>query len=56
MSWFSDGKKLLALAVIGAALLGAWMFAYDPFGPGLVLHRNRITGAVCSARESCWWP
>ena len=52
---FSDGRTLLTFAVIAATLLGAWMFAYEPVGPNLLLHRNRITGAVCPIADSCWF-
>jgi hypothetical protein len=27
-------------------MLGAWMFRYEPFGPALNYHRNRLTGAT----------
>jgi hypothetical protein len=57
-----DGRHLLAIAIaflavaiIFATLVGAWMFRYEPVGSGLVTHRNRFTGAVCRIEEDCWF-
>ena len=45
----------LAIAIIFATLIGAWMFRYESVGSGLVTHRNRFTGAVCRIEEDCWF-
>ncbi len=52
--WLSDGRRLLAIAIIFATLLGAWMFRYEKW-EGVAIHRNRFTGAVCSAFHECWF-
>jgi hypothetical protein len=44
---------LLAVAIILATLIGAWMFRYETYGIGV--HRNRFTGAVCFKSEECWF-
>jgi hypothetical protein len=48
-----DGTQLLAIAIIFATLIGAWMFRYEDLGPGV--HRNRFTGVVCSTLQECWF-
>jgi hypothetical protein len=53
----SDGgamMRLVALAIVLAALLMAWLFRYEPIGDGTV-HRNRITGHYCTFMEDCWF-
>ena len=35
LTWFSDGRRLLAAAIIFAAVVGAWMFRYDRMGAQL---------------------
>jgi hypothetical protein len=50
--WFSDGKRALATAMVIAVVVGAWMFRYEILSPGM--HRNRLTGNVCSIHQSCW--
>jgi hypothetical protein len=53
IEWFSaDGRRLIAVAIIFATLLGAWMFRYEANG---VFHRNRFTGAICELRHECWF-
>jgi hypothetical protein len=55
LNWLLDGPRLLAIAIIFATLVGAWMFRqYEPYPNYDFLHRNRITGAVCYAYEECW--
>lgn len=49
----SDGTSFLACAIVFATLSSAWLFRYETLGHG-VYHRNRITGAVCQVRNSCW--
>jgi hypothetical protein len=49
-----DSRHLLAIAIIFATLVGAWMFRYEILPPG-GLHRNRFTGAVCRPEEECWF-
>jgi hypothetical protein len=51
---FFDGRRLLAIAIVLAALLGAWMFRYEDI-PNSHSHRNRITGVVCFYWEGCWF-
>jgi hypothetical protein len=29
MMWFSDGRRLLTIAIVFATLVGAWMFRYE---------------------------
>jgi hypothetical protein len=53
LEWLSDGRRLLAVAIILATLIGAWMFRYETYGIGV--HRNRFTGAVCFKSEECWF-
>jgi hypothetical protein len=47
-----NSRILLALAIIFATLVGAWMFRYEQVGS--FEHRNRFTGALCSYEENCW--
>jgi hypothetical protein len=30
LKWFSEGSMLLAIAIVFATLVGAWMFRYEP--------------------------
>ena len=53
LTWLSDGRRLLALAIIFAALAGAWMFRYERVGQ--MIHQNRFTGAICSILDECWF-
>jgi hypothetical protein len=53
LEWLSDRRRLLAVAIILATLIGAWMFRYEAYGIGV--HRNRFTGAVCFSSEGCWF-
>jgi hypothetical protein len=51
--WCSDGRRLLAAAILLATLLGAWMFRYEHlYGTE---HQNRFTGVICSISEECWF-
>jgi hypothetical protein len=52
LEWFSDGRRLIAIAIALATLIVAWMFRYETFGPNA--HRNRFTGAICLLSEECW--
>ena len=53
IEWLSeDGRRLIAIAIILAVLVGVWMFRYETLDP--YAHRNRITGAVCSTIHECW--
>jgi hypothetical protein len=49
-----DSRHLLAIAIIFATLVGAWMFRYEPILNGGI-HRNRFTGVVCRFDEECWF-
>jgi hypothetical protein len=53
LEWLCDGRRLLAVAIILATLIGAWMFRYETYGIGV--HRNRFTGAVYFTSEECWF-
>lgn len=55
MKWYEDGRKLLAAAVVFAAVLMGWLFKYETYGPYDAMHRNRITGATCPVQMSCWF-
>jgi hypothetical protein len=55
MNWLSDGRRLLAVAIIFATLIAAWMFRYETLGQNGVTHRNRLTGVVCLVRDECWF-
>jgi hypothetical protein len=48
--------RLIAAAIVLATLAATWIFRYEPAGAVGMLHRNRITGAVCSIYSSCWLP
>jgi len=48
-----DSRHALAIAIIFATLVGAWMFRYEQVLAGF--HRNRFTGAVCPNHEECWF-
>ena len=53
--WLSDGHRLIALAIVLATLVGAWMFRYELLpGESPVAHRNRFTGAICLINQECW--
>jgi hypothetical protein len=47
LTWLSDGRRLLAAAIIFAAVVGAWMFRYDRMERSFK-HQNRFTGTVCN--------
>jgi hypothetical protein len=49
-----DGK-LIAGAIVLAAILVVWAFRYETFGPNNNHHRNRLTGATCQVSEKCWF-
>jgi hypothetical protein len=48
MMWFSDGRRLLAIAIVFATLVGAWMFRYETIGPHQMYQVNRFTGVICN--------
>ena len=52
LGWFND-KRLIALAIVFAVIVFAWMNRYENLQDGY--HRNRITGAVCSPVRDCWF-
>ena len=47
-----DGYRIVALAILVAVLAGAWMFRFETVAP--LIHKNRITGAVCPVYQECW--
>jgi hypothetical protein len=52
-------KELLAerkvvVALVLVAIVVIWMFRFETLNS--FVHRNRITGAVCSINKECWWP
>ena len=49
-----DGPKLLAIAIVFATIMSAWMFRYEILFNG-AMHRNRFTGATCHITEECWF-
>jgi hypothetical protein len=49
----TDGK-LIAGAIVVAAILVVWAFRYESFGVDNLAHRNRLTGATCKAWDECW--
>ena len=54
-------KELLAerkvvVAVVLVAIAVIWMFRFESFGYQGLMHRNRITGAICAIDRECWWP
>jgi hypothetical protein len=53
IEWFSDGRRAIAAAIVFAVVVGAWMLRYEQWPYGM--HRNRLTGAVCDYRQSCWF-
>jgi hypothetical protein len=53
LRWLSEGSRLLAVAIVFAALVGAWMFRYEGYANGQ-MHRNRFTGVSCHVFEECW--
>jgi hypothetical protein len=48
--------KLIAGAIIAAAILLVWTFRYETVGIRRLQHQNRLTGAVCQISEECWFP
>jgi len=53
-----DSQKLLAVSIIIATLVIAWMFRYETITNNTLpfaMHRNRFTGAVCLTIHECWW-
>lgn len=48
-----NGPRVLALAILFAVVVGAWMFAFETLNPHE--HRNRFTGMVCQISENCWF-
>jgi hypothetical protein len=38
------------------AIVVIWMFRFETFGYQGLMHRNRITGAICAIDRECWWP
>jgi hypothetical protein len=48
-----DGRKALALAIVFASLLAAWLVRFENLGSGM--HLNRVTGEVCHVSEECWF-
>jgi hypothetical protein len=52
--WLLDGRRLIALAIAAATLVGVWMFRYEPIGESGWYHRNRLAGATCTVRQECW--
>lgn len=52
--WLSDGQRLIALAILVAAILFAWMNRYETL-PGGIFHRNRLTNAMCYGVDECWF-
>jgi hypothetical protein len=54
-AWLLEGSRLLAIAIIFATLVGAWMFRYENVGVNNSYHRNRLTGAICAVVDECWF-
>jgi len=50
-----DGYKLVAVAIVFATIVLAWMFRFEPTGQDNLFHRNRFTGAVCHSTQECWF-
>jgi hypothetical protein len=55
IKWLLEGSRLLAIAIIFATLVGAWMFRYENVGVNNSYHRNRLTGAICAVVDECWF-
>jgi hypothetical protein len=49
-----SGGKLIAGAIIAAAILLVWTFRYENVGVRRLQHQNRLTGAICQISEECW--
>jgi hypothetical protein len=49
----TSGPQMLAIAIIFATLVGAWMFRFETTHP--LAHRNRFTGAWCDIQVECWF-
>lgn len=45
--------RALAAVILVAAVVGAWMFRFETFN--VILHRNRVTGAICHISQECWF-
>jgi hypothetical protein len=52
--WLSDGRRAMAAAVVFGVLVAAWMLRYETLPHG-IYHKNRLTGAICHIRSSCWF-
>lgn len=50
-----NSYKLIAIAIIFATIVFAWMFRYERAGKENLFHRNRFTGAVCHSTAECWF-
>jgi hypothetical protein len=50
----AEGKVVVALVLVAIVLI--WMFRFETFGYLGLMHRNRITGAICAIDRECWWP
>ncbi len=51
--WIGEGPRALSVAIIFAAIVFAWMFAFETLSP--YEHRNRFTGMICRLDENCWF-
>jgi hypothetical protein len=50
------GERKVVAALVLVAIVVAWMFRFETFGYQGLMHRNRITGAICAIDRECWWP
>ena len=46
-----DSRIILAGSIVFAALVAVWIFRFETFGSHGIMHKNRITGAVCGGRD-----
>jgi hypothetical protein len=49
-------ERKVAVALVLVAIVVIWMFRFETFGYQGLMHRNRITGAICAIDRECWWP
>jgi hypothetical protein len=50
------GERKVVVALVLVAIVAIWMFRFETFGYQGLMHRNRITGAICAIDRECWWP
>jgi hypothetical protein len=53
-AWW-NGQRLIALLIVAATLLIAWIVRFEWADKYGLYHRNRFTGVVCYHTTECWF-